>query len=144
MSVKQIRDATEADAAAVAALLAELGYPATPEAVAERLRTWAADPSARVLVAEVDGGVAGLVAAQLARRLGDDRPSCRIADIVVAAAGRRAGVGTALVEAAEGEARRHGASRLELSSGEWRSDAHAFYVRHGFESVSRAFVKRLP
>jgi GNAT superfamily N-acetyltransferase len=94
-------------------------------------------------VAEVDGEVAGLVATHLVRRLDDDAPSCRIADIVVAAGSRREGVGTALVEAAEAEARRHGASRLELSSGEWRGDARAFYLRLGFESPSRTFVKRL-
>jgi GNAT superfamily N-acetyltransferase len=139
----RIRDATEGDAAGVAGLLAELGYPASPEAARERLRQWTADPASRVLVAEGEDGIVGLVATHLARRLDDDRPSCRIADVVVAGGSRRAGVGVALVEAAEGEARRHGATGLELSSEDWRSDAHGFYTRLGFESPGRSFVKRL-
>jgi GNAT superfamily N-acetyltransferase len=139
----RIRDATERDAGGVASLLDELGYPASPEAARERLRRWAADPSSRVLVAEGQDGIVGLVATHLVPRLDDDRLWCRITDIVVAAGSRRAGVGTALVEAAEAEARRHGASRLDLSSAEWRAGARDFYARLGFESPSRTFVKRL-
>jgi hypothetical protein len=45
-----VRDATPADAAAVAALLDELGYPTTEAAVAARLERFAADPASRVIV----------------------------------------------------------------------------------------------
>jgi hypothetical protein len=45
--------------------------------------------------------------------------------------------------AAEAEARRTGAPRLDLSSGEWRADAAAFYARLGFETRSRGFTRRL-
>jgi GNAT superfamily N-acetyltransferase len=44
---------------------------------------------------------------------------------------------------AEGEARARGALRLDLSSGEWRDDAHAFYERVGFRRRAAAFVKFL-
>lgn len=56
---------------------------------------------------------------------------------------RPSGAGSALLEAAETEARRHGAPRLDLTSGNWRDDAHAFYERHGFETHARGFTKRL-
>jgi GNAT superfamily N-acetyltransferase len=88
-------------------------------------------------------GVVGLVATHIVPRLDDDACTCRITDIVVSAAHRRSGIGSALVAAAEAEARKAGAPRLDLSSGEWRADAHAFYASHGFETRARAFTKRL-
>ena len=56
---------------------------------------------------------------------------------------RRSGVGSALLAAAQEEAQRAGAPRLDLSSGEWRAEARAFYSRLGFETRSRGFTKRL-
>lgn len=138
-----LRDATPADAAAVTALLDELGYPTTEGAVAARLERFAADPASRVVVVEADGDVAGLVATHVVPRLEDDEPSCRIVAIVVAERHRRTGAASALLAAAEAEARAHGSRRLDLSSGDWRADAHAFYEAMGFERRAQAFIKRL-
>jgi GNAT superfamily N-acetyltransferase len=52
-------------------------------------------------------------------------------------------VGRLLVEAAEAAAREAGATRLDLSTGDWRPDAHAFYARLGFVDNARALVRRL-
>ena len=138
-----IRDATPADADAVAGLLGELGYPCSASAAEDQLRRFTAQPRSRVQLAEVAGRVVGLVATHVVPRLDGDGPSCRITDLVVSQATRRSGIGTALVAAAEREARRQAAPRLDLSSGEWRADAHAFYDRLGFDAVSRGFTKRL-
>ena len=96
-----------------------------------------------MLVAETGGEVAGLIATHLVPRIEEDAPSCRVIGIVVAARHRRSGVATALLAAAEAEARAHGSRRLDLSSGDWRADAHAFYERAGFERRAQAFMKRL-
>ena len=111
--------------------------------MAARLERFAADPQSRAIVAEVDGEVAGLVATHLVPRIEDDAPSCRVVGIVVAQRHRRAGVASALIAAAEAEALAHGSRRLDLSSGDWRADAHAFYERAGFEHRAQAFIKRL-
>jgi GNAT superfamily N-acetyltransferase len=140
-----VRDATASDAGAVARLLADMGYPTSAEAAAAHIARFAGDHASRLQVADLGAeGVVGLVATHIVPRLDDDGFTCRITDIVVSAAYRRSGTGTALMEAAEQEARRAGAPRLDLSSGEWRADAHAFYTRHGFETRARAFTKRLP
>jgi GNAT superfamily N-acetyltransferase len=94
-------------------------------------------------VAEVDDEVAGLIATHVVPRIEDDAPSCRVIGIVVASRHRRAGVASALMAAAEAEALAHGSRRLDLSSGDWRADAHAFYERSGFERRAQAFIKRL-
>jgi GNAT superfamily N-acetyltransferase len=138
-----IRDATAADADAVAALLGEHGYPSTRAAAGRHIARFADDGASRLQVADGGPGVVGLVATHVLPRLDEDAWSCRITDIVVAAAHRRRGVGTLLLASAETEARRHGAPRLDLTSGDWRGDAHAFYARHGFETRARGFTKRL-
>jgi N-acetylglutamate synthase-like GNAT family acetyltransferase len=138
-----IRDAAEADTGEIAALLAELGYPMSQQDTAERLRRFAADPMSRVLVAVLSGNVVGLVATHIVPRLDSDALSGRVTDIVVKEEPRRRGVGAALMAAAEDEARRQGAHRLDLSSGDWRADAYAFYKRLGFESHAASFVKDL-
>jgi GNAT superfamily N-acetyltransferase len=139
----ELRDATAGDAEAIAALLSELGYPVSATTAAELLAVFADDPRSRVQVAELTGQVAGLVATHVVPRLDADARSCRIVDLVVAQRHRRNGIGSALIDAAEAEARRQHCARLDLSSGDWRPDAHGFYERVGFESRARAFVKRL-
>jgi len=140
----RVRDAGERDAAAVGPLLDELGYPAPLEAVAARLARLDADGGSRVLVAEDgDGLLVGLVATHLIPRLNGDRPACKVIAMVVAARAQGAGVGRALMTAAEDAARAAGAERMELSSGDWRPDAHAFYTRLGFERRSSTFTKAL-
>lgn len=118
--------------------------PVSAEAAAAHIARFADDPASRLQVAERDEGLVGLVGTHIVPRLDDDGFTCRITDIVVTAAHRRRGIGSALMTAAEQEARKAGAPRLDLSSGEWRADAHAFYTRHGFETRARAFTKRLP
>jgi GNAT superfamily N-acetyltransferase len=138
-----VRDAAPSDAAIVATLLTELGYPASTEFAAERIGYFRSDSLSRVQLAEVNGEVVGLVCTHVVPRLDSEMFSCRIVDIVVAQAHRRSGIGATLVGAAEIEARRHRCQRLDLSSGDWRADAHAFYDKLGFEGLSRGFVKRL-
>lgn len=138
-----VRDAADGDASAVAGLLGEMGYPCSPRQAAGYMARFRGERASRLQVAERAGAVVGLVATHIVPRLDEDGWSCRITDIVVAASQRRSGAGSALVAAAEAEARRHGARRLDLSSGEWRTDAHAFYARLGFRSQSRAFTKPL-
>jgi GNAT superfamily N-acetyltransferase len=139
----ELRDSAPADATAVAALMGELGYPATAELAGDRLGAFAEDPHSRVQLALVGGEIAGLVATHIVPRLDAELRSCRIVDLVVAERFRRRGIAAALVGAAEAEAQRQGATRLDLSSGEWREDAHAFYQRAGFAANARSFVKRL-
>ncbi len=140
-----VRDASVGDAETVARLLAEMGYPTTPEAAAAHIERFGGDHASRLQVADLTAErVVGLVATHIVPRLDDDAFTCRVTDIVVSAAHRRCGIGSALMAAAEQQARRAGAPRLDLSSGEWRADAHAFYKRHGFETRARSFTKRLP
>jgi len=94
-----------------------------------------------VAVASAGGVVVGFVATHIVPRTDDDDWTCSITDIVVAAAHRRAGLGSALVAAAE-QARSAGAPRLDLSSGDRRPDARVLRT-DGLASRPRAFTERL-
>lgn len=140
-----IRDARAEDADAVARLLAELGYPDDLACVAARVRAFAADPASRVLVAEEGGELVGLASLTVMPLLHEDGAWCRMSALVVGAGSRRHGVGRALVEAAEADARARGCRYAEVTSGERpdRRAAHRFYEALGYEQVSRRFLKVL-
>jgi RimJ/RimL family protein N-acetyltransferase len=84
-----------------------------------------------LLVAEVEGALAGRLS--ISR---DSHPSsAHVADLglMVAAAYRRRGIGTALLVAAEEWARSAGVGKLELHVFPHNSPAIALYDRHGYE-----------
>jgi ribosomal protein S18 acetylase RimI-like enzyme len=138
-----IREARIEDAGGVSVLLGELDYPSTDEAARCHIQRFIEDPASRLMLAESADRVVGLIATHIVPRLDSDERTCRITDIVVLASHRRRGVATHLLEAACDHAMAVGAPRLDLSSGEWRAEAHGFYLAHGFESRSRGFTKRL-
>jgi GNAT superfamily N-acetyltransferase len=64
-------------------------------------------------------------------------------DLVTDASSRSTGVGAALLGQLESVAATRGCAVLELDSGHQRVDAHRFYLREGFEDVSRHFRRRV-
>ncbi len=129
----------------MAALLGSLGYPATEEEARGHVERFAADSGSRlqVAVAPDTGEPVGLVATHLVPRLNREMWICRVTELVVDPGQRRSGVGRALLGAAEEEARSRGASLLDLTSGDWRREAHDFYPRAGFERVGVGYLRRL-
>jgi N-acetylglutamate synthase-like GNAT family acetyltransferase len=138
-----IRSARPSDADAVTTLLEELGYPDEVANVVARLERLERRADADVLVAEIDGHVAGVAAYQLMDLLERRRPQCRITTLVVAAAHRRAGVADALMARIESIARERGCFRLEVTTQPHRHDAWSFYRAIGFHERPRRLVKPL-
>ena len=105
---------------------------------AERLNDAIEADDAEVLVADVDGAIAGFCT------IYDDIDSVRfgrrawVEDLAVDPEQRSRGIGKALMDAAKDWAREHGASHLELDSAKPRVDAHRFYEREGagYQSIS--------
>lgn len=138
-----IRGVTQADAADVAGLLGQLGYPTTPRDVALRLETLARDPDATVLVASGYGPVVGVVVVNWCHMLHHPRPLARLTTLVVDDRERGSGIGRMLVKAASQAARMAGCDVLELTTGAQREAAHAFYRAIGFEQSSLRFSRSL-
>lgn len=137
-----IRDARPADAAPVARLLTELGYPSDAGAVEGRLERLQVVGD-RVLVAEADGAVVGLAHLQVSPALERDRPTAKLGALIVDEAQRGRGIGRSLVQAMEDEARLRGCELLFLTTSERRDDAHAFYERLGLELTGRRYSRTL-
>jgi GNAT superfamily N-acetyltransferase len=130
--VPQTRPARLDDHVAIAALMAQLGYPATPMQILARLQALGASAADGILVAAVGGEVVGVISLHalplfhMAGALG------RITALVVDQRHRSAGIGGALVIAAQHWFTAAGCVKLEVTSGDQRLDAHRFYQRHGF------------
>jgi GNAT superfamily N-acetyltransferase len=139
-----VREATLDDAAVLADLVTQLGYPSRSEEMVTRLTTLHTADSG-LLVAEVGGAVLGVVHVQrLATLVLDD--AAEIGALVVDAKWRGQGVGRALLQAAEEWARQRGCSALHVRTNIVRQRAHEFYFRNGFRQVktSLTLVKKLP
>ena len=103
---------------------------------------WTIDAEeATVLVAEAgDGALSGLVTVALGPRSVRYGLRAWVEDLAVDPARRSTGVGKALLDAAKGWGREHGATHLELDSGDARADAHRFYEREQPGWTSRQFA----
>jgi N-acetylglutamate synthase-like GNAT family acetyltransferase len=134
-----VRPAAAGDAAAIATLLEQLGYPASVELVRARLDRL----DAEALVAEDAGAVVGLAAVQIMHVLEHDAPVGRLTALVVREDARRRGVARALLSAVETRARDAGCERLHVTSAERRADAHEAYLALGFARTGLRFGKAL-
>ena len=132
-----VRQAIASDAAALAALSTQLGYPAQPEEAAERLS--ALGPGDAVLVAEDGGAVLGWIHV-CGIRFFQSAPVAEIGGLVVDEAARGRGVGRLLLEAAVRWAAEQGYGKLRVRSNVIREDAHRFYEREGFRRVKTQAV----
>lgn len=131
-----IRRMERRDAAAVAALSSELGYPATPELMEERridIQTGPPQQPADILVAvdTIRDQAIGWVHVCVPLFLTGSR-SASVWGIVVSSIHRGRGVGHCLMEAAETWAIDRGCEEMRLHSGAQRVDAHRFYDSLGY------------
>jgi GNAT superfamily N-acetyltransferase/heme-degrading monooxygenase HmoA len=126
-----VREMIPADAAAVAVLSSQLGYEAAEAAITRRFASLANDPDSLVLVAERDRELVGWVHVLVQRRIEVD-PFAEIGGLVVDERARGAGIGAALLAAAEAWARARALPAVRVRSNTIRGDAHRFYRREGY------------
>jgi GNAT superfamily N-acetyltransferase len=142
-----IRVARAADAPRLAELSGELGYPAMPGELEERLRAIDGKADHVVFVAEaLPGGepLAGWLHACLQRALESD-PAVEIKGLVIDARWRGQGAGRLLMERAEQWAGEKRCPTVVLRSNVIREGAHVFYERLGYRIIKtqRVFRKDL-
>jgi len=104
--------------------------PGWDEAAAQqRLEAAIAAEDAEILIALEDGEVVGLCSAYLDLDSVRFGLRCWVEDLAVHPDRRSQGIGKRLLDAAKEWGSEHGATHLELDSGEARADAHRFYER---------------
>ena len=147
MTQVEIRDAAEDDLPAVLRILAESGIDGGQSFTLEEARAHFArirrQPGFRLLVAIVDGEIAGTYVLQIMEKLGKrGTPAGVVEDVAVLPARHGQGIGRAMMEHARAACRAAGCYKLALSSNLRREDAHRFYDSLGFERHGFSFVTR--
>jgi GNAT superfamily N-acetyltransferase len=138
-----LRPVRPEDAARVAALLTDEGYPVGSSGIVGRLERFSSDYS-RVVVAEIDGEVLGFVALHVLPRFEHDDRIVRILALVVDPGVRERGVGHLLMTEAERIGAEVGAAFIEVTAGHHRPEAHRLFESLGYDaSVTTYLRKRL-
>ena len=140
-----IRTATITDAARLAELSGQLGYPVPAEVMTERLARLLPRDTDFVLVFIRSQRVAGWAHAVDEELLETGR-RCQIQALVVDAAERQAGVGRELVIAIEQWAGSRGITSVVVRSNVVRAESHPFYERLGYQRTKsqHVYAKGLP
>lgn len=138
-----VRRTTIRDADAVQNLLEQLGYTATMEETAERIRKVARSRRAFLAVATSGDATVGLVAAVVAPYFPNGTDICRITALVVDQDRRGGGIGEALVDSATAFARNAACASVEVTTANARARTHQFYEKMGFARTSVRFFRAL-
>lgn len=144
-TVPAIRPPRADDAAKLADLATQLGYPTEPEAMRGRLNAVAANQDAALLLAadEQDRPI-GWLHVELKRSMVAPL-GAQIMSLVVDEGSRSAGVGRALLDAAEAWAAERDCHHMLVATRVTRERAHGFYRREGYtlDKTSHIFEKPL-
>jgi ribosomal protein S18 acetylase RimI-like enzyme len=130
-----------ADAAGIAALFTDEGYPVGPSDIVTRLERFDT-PQSRVIVAELDETILGFIAVHAMARFEHDDWILRILALVVDAGARERGVGRALMAEAERIGHELGAAFVELTAGHHRPEARHLYESLGYDSTVTAYLRK--
>ena len=125
-----IRTAGPSDAAALAALSAELGYPTPSIEMKSRLESLYSNPANGIFVAEL-GIIVGWIHISIIESL-ESEVFSEIRGLVVTELHRGMGIGAQLVAAAEAWAREKGCNRIRVRTNIARVEAHEFYKKLGY------------
>jgi GNAT superfamily N-acetyltransferase len=134
----RVRPPLPTDAPALAALAGELGYPTSAEALLGRLAALHPTDAAVMVSTDVDDVLTGWCHVEMRRTLVEPT-SALIVGLVIGEGHRSAGIGAALLAAAEAWARARGCKRLVVATRVTRERAHQFYAREGYEVAKTSY-----
>jgi N-acetylglutamate synthase-like GNAT family acetyltransferase len=139
-----VRPARLEDAAEIANLSTELGYPTSEGEMKRRMEKLLQSVAYFLAVAEQESRVIGWVAAER-RLLLESGERADIVGLIVTKNARRSGTGLALVNAAEAWAIQQGMRTMAVRSSVARLESHPFYERLGYvrAKTQHAYLKQL-
>ncbi|HEX6324259.1 MAG TPA: GNAT family N-acetyltransferase [Vicinamibacterales bacterium] len=139
----KLRKVKPEDAAAVAELCAQLGYPTSEEDIRTRLDALGGRPDHRLIGAELDGKLVGWAHVHADWAL-DHGLEADLLGLVVHEEQRGLGIGRSLIGEAAEWAFKHHCTRMRVRTNVIRLRAGDFYRRAGFKEIKRQLVLDLP
>ncbi len=136
-----VRRAKIQDSKDVSILMRQLGYKGSIGLIEKKIEEFSQVPTDEVFVAEESGSIIGVISCHITSLFHQEGSSGRITSLVIDNDYRGAGVGKALVSAAEMYFREMGCIKSEVTSGEHRDSAHAFSESCGYKQDERRFLK---
>jgi GNAT superfamily N-acetyltransferase len=138
-----VRTAKDADAAAIADLISQLGYELTIDGARQRMSA-IRNTNDALFMAEVDARVVGLIQVSRMEALEHD-PRAEIRALIVDEKQRGSGVGKALVDKAEAWAKERSLTMVRVRSNIKRERTRLFYERNGYAvtKTQNVFDKKL-
>lgn len=125
-----IRSAQKSDAAMLAALAEELGYPATSAEMKHRLEVLCSNPQHGIFVAE-HSGILGWIHVAVIETV-ESESFAEIRGLVVTESHRGSGIGKQLVAVAEQWAHEKTCNRIRVRTNIVRVETHIFYKKLGY------------
>jgi GNAT superfamily N-acetyltransferase len=139
-----VRVGRREDAAAIAECLAPLGYGTTAAWVSQSIATSSGSQGDALFVCEMgEAGLVGVISAHVIPLLHTPGALTRITALSIREGYSRRGIGRILIEQVEAWSRELGACRIEVTSGDHRHGAHAFYQAVGYALQSKRLLKTL-
>ena len=140
----KIRRARLRDAARIAELSGQLGYPASRAEIVQRMKRMRPAAQHAIFVAETEKKVMGWLHVSVTPLL-EVVLRAEVNGLVVDENHRSVGAGAQLLDAAERWATKKGCQSMSIRSNVIRERAHAFYLRQGYEhyKTQKAFRKKL-
>ena len=139
----KIRKAQLSDSTAIQTLLQQLGYPDTEQFLFTKLERMLIDPNEVLLVYELDSEVVAFISVHFIPQIALEGDFARISYFAVKDAIRGQGIGGEMEKFITALAKEKNCDRIEVHCHTRRSDAHRFYLRHGFKEAPKYFIKPL-
>jgi len=137
-----IRQITPGDAAEVAALSHQLGYPSTTEQMFQNIKAVLATNDRDAYVAVLDDKIIGWIGVYYSVQL-ESPPYCEINGLVIDENFRGKGIGKMLIEKIKQWGKEKGTGKLRLHCNVKRKETHLFYQHLGFQEMKEQKVFEL-
>jgi predicted N-acetyltransferase YhbS len=135
-----LRLAVPEDAASIADLIHQMGYPVSVSEAVDRIKKYS-QPYYRLILAEQGGETVGLIALHIYEVLHLPAPEGRVISFCVDEKIRGNGVGTTLLKEAENFFKESGCYKIVLNCNLRRTDTHLYYENRGYQFTSKHFAK---
>ncbi|HST29429.1 MAG TPA: GNAT family N-acetyltransferase [Chthoniobacterales bacterium] len=139
-----VRPAETTDAAALADLMTQLGYPTRTSEMEMRMEAIGAEKNYATFVAVSDGKVCGMIGTSTRYSYEHNSAGAVIMALIVSDKVRGRGVGHALIRAAEEALAQKNIRRVAVYSHFRRTEAHEFYEKVGYTKNGFRLIKELP